>query len=70
MEPELRARNNGRSFCSYEEFLPLSLAHTLVRNLKTIDVVVWDLGGTSDVITLDAVSPTVGGGGQKRKSTS
>jgi hypothetical protein len=60
MEPELQARNNGDKFCEYEEFLPLSLAHGLVRNLKTIDVVVWDVGGTSAVITLDAVSPTVG----------
>jgi hypothetical protein len=57
--PELQTRL-GRKFVDETELLPLLLAHSLVRRVRTIQIHVRPLGGDSFRVTLDASKPTVG----------
>jgi hypothetical protein len=58
--PELQTRP-GRKFVDEAELLPLLLAHSLVRRVRTIQVhVSRPLGGGSFKVALDASKPTVG----------
>jgi hypothetical protein len=57
--PELQTRL-GRKFVDETELLPLLLAHSLVRRVRTIQVHVRPLGGDSFKVALDASKPTVG----------
>jgi hypothetical protein len=57
--PELQTRL-GRKFVDETELLPLLLAHSLVRRVRTIQIHVTPLGGDSFKVTLEASTPTVG----------
>jgi hypothetical protein len=50
----------GRKFVDEAELLPLLLAHSLVRRVRTIQIHVRPLGGDSFKVTLEASKPTVG----------
>jgi hypothetical protein len=50
----------GRKFVDETELLPLLLAHSLVRRVRTIQIHVMPLGGDSFNVALDASKPTVG----------
>jgi hypothetical protein len=56
--PELQTRL-GRKFVDETELLPLLLAHSLVRRVRTIQIHVRHLGGDSFKVALDASKPTV-----------
>jgi hypothetical protein len=57
--PELQTRL-GRKFVDEAELLPLLLAHSLVKRVRTIQIHVRPLGGDSFRVALDASKPTVG----------
>jgi hypothetical protein len=57
--PELQTRL-GRKYCDETELLPLLLANSLVRRVRTFQIQVRPLGGDSFKVTLDASKPTVG----------
>jgi hypothetical protein len=57
--PDLQTRL-GRKFVDEAELLPLLLAHSLVRRVRTIQIHVRPLGGDSFKVALDASKPTVG----------
>jgi WD40 repeat protein len=49
----------GKSYCDEAELLPMLLAHSIVRRVRTIDVEVRPLGGDSFKVALDARRPLV-----------
>jgi WD40 repeat protein len=49
----------GKSFCNEAELMPMLLAHSIVRRVRTIDVEVRPLGGDSFKIALDTRRPLV-----------
>ena len=57
--PSLQTRL-GRKFVDEAELLPLLLAHSLVRRVRTIQIHVRPLGGDSFKVALGASKPTVG----------
>jgi hypothetical protein len=57
--PDLQTRL-GRKFVDEAELLPLLLAHSLIRRVRTIQIHVRPLGGDSFKVTLHASKPTVG----------
>jgi hypothetical protein len=57
--PDLQTRL-GRKFVDETELLPLLLAHSMVRRVRTIQIHVRPLGGDSFKVALDLSKPTVG----------
>jgi hypothetical protein len=57
--PDLQTRL-GRKFVDETELLPLLLAHSMVRRVRTIQIHVRPLGGDSFKVALEASKPTVG----------
>jgi hypothetical protein len=57
--PDLQTRL-GRKFVDETELLPLLLAHSMVRRVRTIQIHVRPLGDDSFKVTLEASKPTVG----------
>jgi hypothetical protein len=57
--PDLQTRL-GRKFVDETELLPLLLAHSMVRRVRTIQIHVRPLGGDSFKMALEASKPTVG----------
>jgi WD40 repeat protein len=49
----------GKKYCDEAELLPLLIAHSIVRRVRTIEVEVRPLGGDSFKVSLDARRPLV-----------
>jgi hypothetical protein len=49
----------GKKYCDEAELLPLLIAHSIVRRVRTIELEVQPLGGDSFKVSLDARRPLV-----------
>jgi hypothetical protein len=49
----------GKKYCDEAELLPMLIAHSIVRRVRTIEVEVRPLGGDSFKVSLDARRPLV-----------
>jgi hypothetical protein len=55
----------GKKYCEEAELLPLLIAHSIVRRVRTVEVEVRPLGGDSFKVSLDARRPLVSEAKQK-----